>query len=75
MESDKLSDYPYVVVRIGCSLWGRSGQYRLAQLAARYGGEVSLDDLLEKLALDCQWPGSREAAAAAEVQVDRGQKG
>jgi hypothetical protein len=55
MEPDRLSSYPYVVVRIGCSLCGRNGAYRLARLAAKYGPEITLEDLVEKLALDCPW--------------------
>jgi hypothetical protein len=55
MEPDRLSSYPYVVVRIGCSLCGRNGAYRLARLAAKYGPEIKLVDLVGKLALDCPW--------------------
>ena len=43
--------YPYVVVRIGCELCKRSGQYRLARLAARFGPEIELDELL---VVDCE---------------------
>ena len=51
----KLSDYPWVVIRIECVLCLRKGAYRLARLAARYGPEQSLDGLLADLAHDCPW--------------------
>ena len=53
----KLSDYPWVVVRIECVLCPRKGAYRLARLAARYGPEQSLEGLLADMAHDC--PGWR----------------
>ncbi len=49
---------------VACDLCGRSGQYRLARLVARFGPEISLDDLLDWLAADCPWrrrPGLRRA--------------
>jgi hypothetical protein len=52
---ERLSDFPWVVVRIGCNLCHRKGQYRLARLVAKYGSEIGLEDLLEKLAADCPW--------------------
>jgi hypothetical protein len=33
----------------------RRGQYRLARLAAKYGAEIDMRDLLEYLAGDCKW--------------------
>jgi hypothetical protein len=63
MDQGRLSSYPFVIVRIGCSLCGRNGAYRLARLAAKFGPEISMDDLLERLALDCPWrqePGRRQ---------------
>lgn len=53
----KLSEWPWVVVRVDCVLCPRKGCYRLARLAARYGSEQSLDGLLAALANDC--PGWR----------------
>jgi hypothetical protein len=53
MPDDRLSAYPYVVVRIGCDLCRRSGRYRLARLAEKYGAEITLKDLLLHLATDC----------------------
>jgi hypothetical protein len=61
---ERLSDFPWIVVRVGCNLCGRNGQYRLARLAARFGPEISLDDLLDRLAADCPWrrrPSQRRA--------------
>jgi hypothetical protein len=60
---DRLSEYPFIWVRIGCELCPhRKGRYRLARLAAKFGPECPLDELLEKLAFDCKWrtaPGER----------------
>jgi hypothetical protein len=42
----------------------RQGAYRLARLAARFGPEISLPELLDRLALDCPYrrgPGERRA--------------
>ncbi len=51
----RLSEYPWVIVRLGCRYCDRHGRYRLARLAAKFGAEISLDDLLDKLAHDCPW--------------------
>ena len=53
MPDDRLSAYPYVLVRIGCERCQRSGRYRLARLAARYGPEILLAELLMHLTADC----------------------
>jgi hypothetical protein len=45
--------YPYVVVRIGCRRCTRKGSYRLARLAAKYGAEIPMIELLAHLAGDC----------------------
>jgi hypothetical protein len=50
---DRLSDFPWVIVRVGCNLCSRQGEYRLARLAAKYGSEISLNELLDKIAHDC----------------------
>lgn len=57
--SDRLSAYPYVVVRIRCDHCGRKGQYRLARLAAKYGPEASLAVVLASLTADCPWRSER----------------
>ena len=51
----KLSNWPWVVVRIDCVLCSRRGCYRLARLAARYGPEQSTDGLLRDLCQNCPW--------------------
>ena len=50
----QLSEYPYVVVRIGCSKCSRKGSYRLARLADRYGAEAALHSVLTMLSADCK---------------------
>lgn len=54
---DTLATYPYVVVRLECSLCGRKGRYRLARLADKYGANCSLKELVELLAGDCKHRG------------------
>jgi hypothetical protein len=51
--ADVLSSYPYVVVRIACRRCTRKGSYRLARLAAKYGAEIPMIELLAHLAGDC----------------------
>lgn len=49
-----LCDFPWIVVRVGCPLCPhRKGQYRLARLAEKYGADVQLCDLLNKIASNC----------------------
>ncbi|MCJ2079398.1 hypothetical protein MKK68_27850 [Methylobacterium sp. E-016] len=58
-----LAAYPFIVIRVACTLCPhRSGSYRLARLAAKFGPETPLADVLERIALDCPWrerPGAR----------------
>ena len=54
MPHDQLVSYPYVVVRLGCELCKRNGRYRLARLAAKFGPEIQLADLLVRLTADCE---------------------
>lgn len=49
----RLSNFPWVVVRIGCRTCKRRGSYRLARLAAKYGPDAPLDHVLEALTADC----------------------
>src|SRR4051794_10352134 len=59
---ERLSDYPWIVVRVGCDLCNRSGEYKLARLAAKFGSEIPLGELLDQVAFDCPWrrrPGAR----------------
>ena len=54
-DRDRLAFYPFVVVRIACRVCSRSGSYRLARLAAKYGPEITLRDLTERFFYDCLW--------------------
>lgn len=51
---ESLARYPYVVVRISCELCARKGAYRLARLAAKYGADITLPELLGRLTADCR---------------------
>ena len=59
-----LSQYPSVMVHVGCVFCQRSGRYRLARLAARYGPEFPLERLLAALSGDC--PRSKPAEPMAQ---------
>jgi ATP-dependent DNA ligase len=52
---DRLAFYPFVVVRISCRVCTRSGSYRLARLAAKYGPEITLRGLTARFSYDCLW--------------------
>ena len=54
-DRDRLALYPYVVVRIRCRVCSRNGAYRLARLAAKFGPEIGLRDLLDRFSYDCLW--------------------
>ena len=54
-DRDRLAFYPFVVVRIACRVCSRSGSYRLARLAAKFGSEITLRDLTERFSYDCLW--------------------
>jgi hypothetical protein len=54
-DRDCLASYPFVVVRIAGRVCTRSGSYRLARLAAKYGPEITLRDLTERFSYDCLW--------------------
>ena len=51
----KLSTYPYVIVRLGCTVCGRRGQYRLARLAQAFGAEATLEAVVDAVSKDCPW--------------------
>ena len=53
----RLSQYPFVLVRITCDLCGRSGRHRLVRLGAKFGLECPIDDVLARLSAD--WPARR----------------
>ncbi|MCS0501360.1 hypothetical protein [Ancylobacter mangrovi] len=50
----RLSDFPYVTVRLHCARCERFGAYRLARLAACYGPEIDLHELVRRLSSDCR---------------------
>ncbi len=51
---ERLSDYPYVIVRFSCIFCPtRRGVYRLARLAERFGAEASLDLVRETISANC----------------------
>ena len=51
---ERLSDFPWVIVRVDCPLCPRrKGHYRLARLAEKYGADIQLCDLIEKIAFEC----------------------
>ena len=52
-DRDCLAFYPFVVVRIACRVCTRSGSYRLARLAAKYGPEITLRELIDRFSYDC----------------------
>jgi hypothetical protein len=54
-DRDCLALYPYVVVRIRCRVCSRGGAYRLARLAAKFGPEIGLRDVLDRFTYDCLW--------------------
>jgi hypothetical protein len=51
-DRDRLALYPFVVVRIACRVCSRSGSYRRARLAAKFGPEIPLRDLTERFSYD-----------------------
>lgn len=51
----RLVNYPFVTVRLQCDVCKRSGQSKLARLAAKYGCEIAMDVLLERITRDCPW--------------------
>jgi hypothetical protein len=46
----QLREYPADLVRLSCEKCGRAGQYRKANLIARYGADIRLPDLREEIA-------------------------
>jgi hypothetical protein len=54
-KQDCLAYYPFIVVRIRCRVCARKGSYRLARIAAKYGPDITLRDLLDRFSYDCLW--------------------
>jgi hypothetical protein len=65
---DCLAHYPFVVVRIACRVCPPGGSYRLARLAAKFGPEITLRDLMERFSCDCLW---RVEARARQIELRR----
>ena len=68
-DRDRLAFYPFVVVRIACRVCSRNGAYRLARLAAKFGPEISLRDLLDRFSYDCLWRGGAWQARVSACGV------
>jgi hypothetical protein len=62
-QQDCLAHYPFVVVRIRCRVCARKGSYRLARIAAKYGPEITLRDLLDRFSYDLAHSIPNEARA------------
>lgn len=60
---DSLAFFPYVVVRIRCQSCDRQGSYRLARLAAKFGAEMPLNEVMARITVDCPWREERRARA------------
>lgn len=54
-DGDRLSGYPYVVVRVACQLCPRRGAYRLVRLGALLGPEATLEELVAHVSRDCPY--------------------
>jgi hypothetical protein len=63
-DRDRLAFYPFVVVRIACRVCSRSGSYRLARLAAKFGPEITLRALTDRFSYDCLWRAEARSKAA-----------
>ena len=60
MDRDTLLYFPYVVLRLACRYCARVGSYRLVRLAAKFGCEARLADVVLRLAADCpHWKANR----------------
>lgn len=65
MRLHRLSDFPFVLVRLRYDVCKRAGGDRLARLAAKFGSEILLDDLLVRLSADCPWRDELQGACGA----------
>jgi hypothetical protein len=50
-----LADYPYIVVRVRCEPCRRANAYRLARLAQAFGAGATMDEVMDRLFLDCPY--------------------
>jgi hypothetical protein len=53
VDRDCLAFYPFVIVRIACRVCSRRGC--LARLAAKFGPEITIRDLMDRFSYDCLW--------------------
>lgn len=64
----RLVEYPYVIVRFACVLCARRGQARLARLAERHGADITLEELLDRVAWTCPYPRPRPGQKLPKYQ-------
>jgi hypothetical protein len=69
---DSLAFYPFLVVRIARRVCSRNGAYRLARLAAKFGPEIGLRDLLERFSYDCLWRAEARSKQASLRRLPAG---
>ena len=73
-DRDCLALYPFVVVRISCRACSRRGSYRLSRLAAKFGSEITVRDLLDRFSYDCLWRAearSKKGKSTCGVYLDQ----
>jgi hypothetical protein len=73
-----LGDFPYLTVRLGCTMCNRKGRYKRVSLIAQYGAGMGLIDLLVVLAGACahrqSWNASLPPCGAYYVDLDQAEK-
>lgn len=68
----RLADYPGELILVVCRKCDRRGQYRRANLVAKYGPDMGLPDVLHVLAGDCpKWSGWDRCGAVYPELADR----
>lgn len=65
----RLSEYPYVILRVACRQCQRSGQYRIVRLAAKHGPEIELRDLMNTWSADCFMRTGRSVLAHERCKI------
>lgn len=68
-EPSRLVDYPYVLVRVDCRFCRRRGQYRLARLAAKWGCDITLDEMVDRIAHTCPFARPRTGEKLRKYQA------
>ena len=51
----KLSNYPYVILRLACTTCDRKGRYRIVRLASAFGPEATIERVVGAISADCPW--------------------